>query len=85
MLDVINLRNRHKALLSKWWWIIIRSFLLLFAFANMGNESLCDVGSPGIPLTYTVLEGISKLKEVFFSDISFVLGDGSHISFWQDK
>jgi len=39
MLDVINLRNRHKALLSKWWWIIIRSFLLLFAFANMGNES----------------------------------------------
>ena len=52
MLDVINLRNRHKALLSKWWWIIIRSFLLLFAFANTGNGSVCEVGIPGISLNY---------------------------------
>lgn len=87
-LGIRDLTKHNKSLLMKWWWRYGQETTSLWkevVNAKYGKQDHWRTKQNRAAHGVGPWKHIHKLKDEFFQDVSFKVGNGNFVSFWKDK
>jgi len=87
-LGIRDLKKHNKSLLMKWWWRYAQEPTCIWkevVNAKYGRQDKWNTKQNNDPYGVGPWKYINQLREEFFQEVSFRIGNGNSVKFWKDR